>query len=244
MGIADLVRGKEIAVFSDEPYCHMVGEGGHHSLLEQPGMMDQCVAAYTFSKSYSMSGWRLGFAVTSERIADWVGKMINTSLSCTPPLVQLAGPAALGNDHQERDRVMGEFRDKVVLLTDGLNAIDGIHSLDPTPTFYVFPNVMPVCNRRGIRSHGLACTCWGGLMTTSESPAWEASVSAGPGAGFLRFSCAEPNERLQQAWTFCPKRFREPIGLRLISRAIPSSGSRRLTRLRNSRPVVRRWGGG
>lgn len=54
--IADLVRGKNIAVFSDEPYCHMVWKGRHRSLLEQPGMLDQCVTAYTFSKSYSMSG--------------------------------------------------------------------------------------------------------------------------------------------------------------------------------------------
>ena len=66
-GLADLVRGRDVAVFSDEPYCHMVWRGRHHSLLAQPGMLEQCVAAYTFSKSYSMSGWRLGFAVASPR---------------------------------------------------------------------------------------------------------------------------------------------------------------------------------
>ncbi len=64
-GLADLVRGRDVAVLSDEPYSHMVWRGRHHSLLAQPGMLDQCVAAYTFSKSYSMSGWRLGFAVAS-----------------------------------------------------------------------------------------------------------------------------------------------------------------------------------
>ncbi|MGE3408622.1 MAG: pyridoxal phosphate-dependent aminotransferase, partial [Pirellulales bacterium] len=59
-GLADLVRGKDVAVFSDEPYCHMVWRGQHHSLLAQPDMLEQSVAAYTFSKSFSMSGWRLG----------------------------------------------------------------------------------------------------------------------------------------------------------------------------------------
>ena len=102
--LADLIRGKNIAVLSDEPYCHMVWKGRHRSLLEFPGMMDQCVAAYTFSKSYSMSGWRLGFAVSSAAIIDAIGKMINTTLSCTPPIVQLAGLAALERDSAERDK--------------------------------------------------------------------------------------------------------------------------------------------
>ena len=89
-GIADLVRGTNIAVFSDEPYCHMIWEGRHHSLLAEPGMMDHVVAAYTFSKSYSMSGWRCGYAVASPKHAELIGKMINSTLSCAPPFVQLA----------------------------------------------------------------------------------------------------------------------------------------------------------
>ena len=87
-GIADLVRGRNIAIFSDEPYCHMAWQGQHYTLLAQPGMMDQVLAVYTFSKSYSMSGWRLGYAVGQPTLIDVIGKMINTSLSCTPPLVQ------------------------------------------------------------------------------------------------------------------------------------------------------------
>jgi aspartate aminotransferase len=154
--IADVVRGRDVAIFSDEPYCHMVWKGTHHSLLSQPGMLDQCVGAYTFSKSYSMSGWRLGFAVASVEVAEVIGKMINTTLSCTPPLVQLAGTAALKRDKQERDQVMQKFREKVVLLTEGLNRIEGFRTLDPTATFYVFPNVAPICNRLHVTSHGLA----------------------------------------------------------------------------------------
>ncbi len=202
--IADLVRGKDIAVFCDEPYCHMVWKGQHHSLLEQPGMMDQCVAAYTFSKSYSMSGWRLGFAVSSAPIAESIGKMINTTLSCTPPLVQLAGAAALRKDHAERDSTMQKFREKVELLTNGLNAIAGFRTLDPTATFYVFPNVAPVCNRLGITSHGLALYLLEGADDEFGIACLGGECFGEAGHGFLRFSCAEPNDRLQQALDFLP----------------------------------------
>jgi aspartate aminotransferase len=202
--IADLIRGKNIAVFSDEPYCHMVWKGRHRSLLEQPGMLDQAVAAYTFSKSYSMSGWRLGFAVSSPEITDAIGKMINTCLSCVPPIVQLAGAAALTHDKVERDRVMQLFRDKVLLLTQGLNRIQGFKTLDPTATFYVFPNVAPVCNALGITSHGLALYLLEGADDQFGVACLGGECFGEAGAGFLRFSCAEPNERLQQAIDFLP----------------------------------------
>ena len=203
--IADLIRGRNIAVFSDEPYCHMVWKGQHHSLLAQPDMMEQCVAAFTFSKSYSMSGWRLGFSVSSSRISDAISKMVNTTLSCTPPLVQLAGTAALQKDSAERDEVMGRFQEKVELLTNGLNAIEGFHALDPTATFYVFPNVARVCNRLGITSHGLALYLLEGADDHFGIACLGGECFGDAGAGFLRFSCAEPNDRLEQALKFIPE---------------------------------------
>ena len=66
--LANLIRSRNVAVFSDEPYCHMVWQGKHHPMLGEPGILDQVVAAYTFSKSYSMSGWRLGYAVGGLRL--------------------------------------------------------------------------------------------------------------------------------------------------------------------------------
>ena len=202
--IADLVRERDVAVFSDEPYCHMVWQGNHHSLLALPGMLAQCVGAYTFSKSYSMSGWRLGFAVASAEVADVIGKMINTTLSCTPPIVQLAGVEALERDQTERDEVMQKFREKVVLLTEGLNRIDGFTALDPTATFYVFPNVAPVCNRLGVTSHGLALYMLQGADDHFGIACLGGECFGEAGAGFLRFSCAEPNGRLTQALDFIP----------------------------------------
>jgi aspartate aminotransferase len=203
--IAAILKGTSVAVFSDEPYCHMVWQGRHESLLAQPGMLEQCVAAYTFSKSYSMSGWRLGFAVSSKEVAEAMGKMINTTLSCTPPLVQLAGKAALEQDTAERDEVMQKFRRKVELLTTGLNRIPGFKSLDPMGTFYVFPGVQPICNRLGITSHGLAMY----LLEAADDQFGVACLGGEcfgtAGGGFLRFSCAEPDDRLQQALDFLPR---------------------------------------
>jgi aspartate aminotransferase len=203
-GIADLIRGEQIAVFSDEPYCHMVWKGQHHSLMAQPGMLDQGVAAYTFSKSYSMSGWRLGFAVASSTIADSIATMINTTLSCTPPFVQIAGKAALEMDRAERDAVMAEFGGKVRLLTEGLNRLDGFHTLEPRATFYVFSDVSSVCNRLGITSHGLALYLLEGADDEFGVACLGGECFGDAGAGFVRFSCAASDERLQQALDFIP----------------------------------------
>lgn len=202
--IADLIRGTGIAVFSDEPYCHMVWEGRHHSLAAQPGMLPHTVAAYTFSKSYSMSGWRLGFCVSSPEIIQSIGLMINTTLSCTPPLVQLAGLAALQNDATERDAVMALFRAKVELLAAGLNAIDGICTLPATATFYVFADVSKLCHRFGISSHGLAMYLLQGADDDFGIACLGGECFGEAGAGFLRFSCSEPDDRLQQALDFIP----------------------------------------
>lgn len=219
--LADLIRGKDVAVFSDEPYCHMVWEGKHDSIVAQPGMLDQCVAAYTFSKSYSMSGWRLGFAVSSARIIEAMGKMTNTTLSCIPPLVQLAGAAALDKDADERDRTMALFREKVELLTAGLNKIPGVHSLDPKATFYVFPNVAKICNDLGVTSHGLALFLLEGADDEFGVACLGGECFGEAGRGFIRFSCAEPNERLERALAFLPEAFSRTDRLQTFLEARP-----------------------
>lgn len=201
-GLADLVRGKNVAIFSDEPYCHMVWQGKHLPMLKEPGIMDQVLAAYTFSKSYSMSGWRIGYAIGSQRIAEMVGKMINTSLSCVAPIAQWAGQAALEKDDAERDEVMARFRKKVELLVEDLRRVDGVKVLMPAGTFYVFPDVSPICKRLGITSHGLAMYLLEGADDRFGVACLGGECFGAAGQGFLRFSCAEPDDRLRQAVAF------------------------------------------
>jgi aspartate aminotransferase len=201
-GIAELIRGRNIAVFSDEPYCHMVWRGRHHTLLAQPEVMDQVVAAYTFSKSYSMSGWRLGYAISSPRVIDVIGKMINTSLSCVPPLVQRAGMAALQHDAAERDEVMQRFRKKVELLVEELRRVEGVRVLLPAGTFYAFPDVSAICRRLGITSHGLAMYLLEGADDRKGVACLGGECFGAAGQGFLRFSCAEPDDGLREAVRF------------------------------------------
>lgn len=201
-GIANLIRGRDVALFSDEPYCHMAWADRHRSILAEPGMMDQCVGAYTFSKSYSMSGWRVGYAVSSVKHVELIGKMINTSLSCVPPITQLAGMAALRHDAAERDATMLKFRQKVELLVNELKKVDGITVLMPAGTFYVFPNVSTICRRLGIRSHGLAMYLLEGADDGRGVACLGGECFGDGGSGFIRFSCAERDERLVEAVQF------------------------------------------
>jgi len=208
--IADLVRGTGIAVFSDEPYCHMVWEGRHTSILAEPGMFENCMAAFTFSKSYSMSGWRCGFAIASPSLVQIIGKMINTSLSCVPPIVQMAGKAALENDAAERDGTMEKFHSKVKLLVSELQKVDGVTVLMPAGTFYVFPKVEPICRKLGITSHGLAMYLLEGADGKRGVACLGGECFGAAGKGFLRFSCAEPDDRLVQAVDFFAAAINKP----------------------------------
>jgi aspartate aminotransferase len=205
--IAEVVRGTDLMVFSDEPYCHMVWGGRHESILAQPGMFDHAVAAYTFSKSYSMSGWRIGFAAAHPTVIDAIGKLINSSASCSPPFVQLAAVAALEQDSPTRDEYMARFRAKVMRLAEGLARIDGVRVVPPAGTFYVFPDVRAVCNRLGLTSHGLALYLLEGADDAFGVACLGGESFGAAGAGFLRFSCAEPDERIDRAVAFLPEAF-------------------------------------
>jgi len=184
-----------------------------------------------------MSGWRLGFAVAAAEVARKFADLINTCLSCTPPFVQLAGLAALERDEEESRRAMEAFRAKVELLVEGLNRIEGVKCLMPGGTFYVFPSVAAVCNSLGITSHGLAMY----LLEAADEKFGVACLGGEcfgeAGAGFLRFSCAEPDQRLREAldvfgpWAFRQlHRHRSSAAIALALGDYPKTGLQRASR--------------
>jgi aspartate aminotransferase len=220
--IAEIVRGTELMVFSDEPYCHMVWGGPHETILSQPGMLDHVVAAYTFSKSYSMSGWRIGFAAAHPDVVEAIGNLINTSASCTAPFTQRAAQAALEHDRSTRDQYMAAFGRKVARLAAGLAQIDGMRVVPPAGTFYVFPDVREVCNRLGLTSQGLALYLLEGADDRFGVACLGGEAFGMAGCGHLRFSCAEPDERIDQAIAFLSEALSRPDRVRAYRAAHPA----------------------
>jgi aspartate aminotransferase len=128
--------------------------------------------------------------------------MINTALSCTPPLAQWAGRAALEHDAAERDAAMAQFRRKVERLVGELQKVEGVAVRMPAGTFYAFPDVSAICRRLGITSHGLAMYLLEGADDATGVACLGGECFGPAGQGFLRFSCAEPDGRLVEAVAF------------------------------------------
>ena len=202
--IADVVRGTELMVFSDEPYCHMVWGGRHASILAEPGMLEHTVAAYTFSKSYSMSGWRIGFAVASPELVDAIGTLINTSPSCSPPLAQRAAQAALESRRRNPRRLHEAFPPQGRAALRGPGAHRRLPRGPARRHVLRVPGCGAVCNRLGITSHGLAIYLLEGADDRFGVACLGGECFGEAGRGFLRFSCAEPDDRIDKAIEFLP----------------------------------------
>lgn len=205
--LAELAVRHDLLVLSDEPYERMAWSRPHESIAARPGMLERTVAAYTYSKTWSMSGYRLGYALASPEVSDLLSNLLNTTTSCVPPIVQWAGLAALREGGAERDANMAAFERKVKSLAAGLDALPGVSCPPPDGTFYAFADVRGVMSRLGISSNGLAT-----YLLEGADDAWGVSCLAGDcfgtaGHGFLRFSCAESDERIAQGLQFVARAF-------------------------------------
>jgi len=155
--IAGVIREKanpSIRIYSDEVYEDILFDGNtHHSIVSQPGMRERTVMVSGHSKSYAMTGWRLGYAVLPTAEEAIVFRQLNINIiSCTPPFIQEAGKQAL--DGKENRPIVAsmtsEFQKRRDVVVSMLNAIDGVHCNKPQGAFYVFPNIAGVCKKLGV----------------------------------------------------------------------------------------------
>ena len=139
--IAELARHYRIPVLSDEIYRRFLYEGQFVSIASLPGMKDQTIILDGFSKSYAMTGWRLGYGVMPAPLAEHLTRLMTNSASCTATFIQQAGVAALQGDDAPVQAMVAEFRQRRDLIVDGLNRLPGVTCVRPRGAFYVFPNV-------------------------------------------------------------------------------------------------------
>ena len=142
--IVDIVVENDIIVLSDEVYAHMLFEGEHVSLGTLPGMRARTIMLETFSKTYAMTGWRLGFIAAPATLAEPLAQLITNSVSCVPPFIQLAGAKGLLEDQSESRAMMDDFKRRRDIFISGLNEVEGISCQYPEGAFYAFPNVSQV----------------------------------------------------------------------------------------------------
>ena len=139
--IALIARARDLWVLADEIYAEILYEGSHHSILHEEGMADRTILLDGFSKTFAMTGWRLGYGVFPWALVDPVTKLVANSVSCTATFTQRAGTAALTSRPPEVADMVKAFRERRDAMVVGLNSIDGITCREPKGAFYVFPNI-------------------------------------------------------------------------------------------------------
>src|SRR5688572_11944728 len=189
--IAELVRDRDLIVLSDEIYPRIWYEEQPESITQFDGLLDKTVILDGFSKTYSMTGWRLGYGVMPLWLAAAVERLMVNSNSCTASFTQRAGLAALTGPQDDVDRMVTEFRRRRDVIVKGLNEIPGFRCVVPDGAFYVFPNV----SGTGVPSKELADM----LLNDAGVACLSGTAFGSYGDGYLRFSYAASLENIQDA---------------------------------------------
>lgn len=187
--IAEVAIKNDIVVLSDEIYSRILYDGEFHSLASLPGMKERTVILDGFSKTYAMTGWRLGYAVANNEIIDGLKKIAVNSFSCVAAFVQLAGIEALNGPQDEPERMRKEYETRRNLIVSGLNEIPGISVKVPKGAFYVFPNIKKTGNKSKEVAEYLLNEA--GVATLSGTSFGEY------GEGYIRFSYATSQENIK-----------------------------------------------
>jgi aspartate/methionine/tyrosine aminotransferase len=189
--MAGMLRDRDVLVLSDEIYSRICYGVEPSSITQFPGMLEKTVILDGFSKTYSMTGWRLGYGVMPLWLADAVDKLMVNSNSCTASFTQRAGLAALKGPQDDVDRMVTEFRRRRDVIVKGLNDIPGFRCVVPDGAFYVFPNV----SGTGMSSKELADM----LLNDAGVACLSGTAFGSYGDGYLRFSYAASLENIEDA---------------------------------------------
>ena len=190
--IADCIADRDdVFVLSDEIYSRIVYEGNHESIASLPGMKEKTIILDGFSKTYAMTGWRLGYGVMRKDLAQKVAQLQTNSNSCTCTFTQIAGIEALKGSQSESEKMDAEFKKRREVIVSGLNNINGITCKKPRGAFYAFPNITGT----GMDSRKL-----GDHLLYNAGVAVLPGTSFGKfGEGYLRLSFANSIENIKKA---------------------------------------------
>jgi aspartate/methionine/tyrosine aminotransferase len=189
--VADMAIEHDIWVLSDEPYEHILFDGHRHvSIGALAGMAERTISAFTLSKSYAMTGWRVGYTVAPKAVIDEMEKLMEHMVSGVTAVAQRAALAALTAPQDCVREMVATYAKRRELVYQGLNAIDGISCIKPESTFYAFPNI----SSTGLSSWELAKY----LVKAHKVAVVPGSIFGKAGEGFLRLSFAASMEQLQE----------------------------------------------
>ena len=190
--IAHAIGDRNIMVLSDEIYSRLLFDGGEHfSIMSVPGMQERTILLDGFSKTYAMTGWRMGYGVMRPDLAAHMTRLMTNSNSCTASFTQVAGIEAIRGDQSSVDHMRNEFQRRRDVFVAGLNKIRSFSCRMPKGAFYVFPNV----KQTGWKSKPLADA----LLEQAGVAALSGTAFGEFGEGYLRFSVANSLENLQEA---------------------------------------------
>jgi aspartate/methionine/tyrosine aminotransferase len=189
--VAAMLEGTDIMVLSDEIYSRLIFEGEHHSLFSYDGMRDRVILLDGFSKTYAMTGWRMGYGVMRTDLATQVARLMTNSNSCTASFTQKAGIEAICGPQSSVDAMNEEFRRRRDYFAERINRIPGFSCRVPKGAFYMFPNIMAT----GWQSKPLADA----LLEQAGVAALSGTAFGAYGEGYLRFSIANSLENIRKA---------------------------------------------
>ena len=189
--IARAIGDRNIMVLSDEIYSRLIFEGQHHSIMSLNGMKERTILLDGFSKTYAMTGWRMGYGVMRVDLATHISRLMTNSSSCTASFSQIAGIEALRGSQESVDHMLNEFKKRRDVMVAGLNKIKGFSCQLPHGAFYVFPNI----SETGWPSKKLADA----LLEDAGVAALSGTAFGEFGEGYLRFSVANSIENIKKA---------------------------------------------